>query len=49
MVTSIDGEVPDPAGEPDPVKREGIQNALAYMDLLPGTPIRFDQAGQNIL
>ena len=40
MVTSIDGEVPDPAGEPDPVKREGIQNALAYMDLLPGTPIR---------
>ena len=40
MVTSIDGEVPDPADEPDPVKREGIQNALAYMDLLPGTPIR---------
>ena len=40
MVVSIDDRVPDPDGEPDPVKREGMQNALAYMDLLPGTPIR---------
>ena len=40
MVASIDDRVPDPDGEPDPVKREGMQNALAYMDLLPGTPIR---------
>ena len=40
MVASIDDRVPDPDGEPDPVKREGMQNALVYMDLLPGTPIR---------
>ena len=40
MVASIDDDVPDPAGEADPVKREGMQNALTYMDLLPGTPIR---------
>ncbi len=40
MVASIDDRVPDPDDEPDPVKREGMQNALAYMDLLPGTPIR---------
>ena len=40
MVVSIDDRVPDPDGEPDPVKREGMRNALAYMDLLPGTPIR---------
>ena len=40
MVVSIDDRVPDPDDEPDPVKREGMQNALAYMDLLPGTPIR---------
>ena len=40
MVASIEDEVPDPAGEADPVKREGMQNALAYMDLVPGTPIR---------
>ena len=40
MVASIDDRVPDPDGEPDPVKREGMRNALAYMDLLPGTPIR---------
>ncbi len=39
MVTSIDGVVPDPDAEPDSVKREGMRNALAYMDLTPGTPI----------
>ena len=39
MVASIHDEVPDPAQEPDPVKREGMLNALAYMDLVPGTPI----------
>jgi 3-isopropylmalate/(R)-2-methylmalate dehydratase large subunit len=39
MVTSIDGVVPDPDAEPDSVKREGMRNALAYMDLVPGTPI----------
>ena len=40
MVVSIDDDIPDPADEADPVKREGMQNALAYMDLVPGTPIR---------
>jgi len=40
MVTGIDGVVPDPDAEPDPVKRTGMQRALEYMDLRPGTPIR---------
>ncbi len=39
MVTSIDGRVPDPALETDPVKREGMQAALAYMGLAANTPI----------
>jgi len=39
MVTAIDGVVPDPDDETDTVKREGMRNALAYMDLKPGTPI----------
>ena len=36
MVMSIDGVVPDPALESDPVKREGMEKALDYMDLSPG-------------
>lgn len=39
MVLSIDSSVPDPADEPDAVRRAGIVNALAYMDLAPGQPI----------
>ncbi|GIL04774.1 MAG: 3-isopropylmalate dehydratase large subunit [Betaproteobacteria bacterium] len=39
MVTSIDGSVPDPARESDPVRREGIERALKYMGLAPNTPI----------
>lgn len=39
MVTSIDGVVPDPKDQPDPVKREGWERALKYMDLKPGTKI----------
>jgi 3-isopropylmalate/(R)-2-methylmalate dehydratase large subunit len=39
MVTTIDGKVPDPAGEADPVKREWIERALKYMGLKPNTPI----------
>ena len=39
MVAAVGGRVPDPANEPDPVKREGMQRALAYMGLEPGTPI----------
>jgi 3-isopropylmalate/(R)-2-methylmalate dehydratase large subunit len=39
MVVPIDGRVPDPAAEPDPVKAEGIRRALTYMGLQPGTAI----------
>jgi 3-isopropylmalate/(R)-2-methylmalate dehydratase large subunit len=39
MVTTVDGRVPDPAQEPDPVKREWMERALKYMDLKPNTPI----------
>ena len=40
MVTSVDGQVPDPEKETNPVKREGYARALKYMDLKPNTPIR---------
>ncbi|RMD79536.1 MAG: 3-isopropylmalate dehydratase large subunit, partial [Gammaproteobacteria bacterium] len=40
MVAPVDGRVPDPEAEPDPVRREGMRRALAYMGLRPGTPIR---------
>jgi 3-isopropylmalate/(R)-2-methylmalate dehydratase large subunit len=40
MVTSVDGKVPDPEKETNPVKREGYARALKYMDLKPNTPIR---------
>jgi 3-isopropylmalate/(R)-2-methylmalate dehydratase large subunit len=39
MVTHVGGQVPDPANEPDPVRRQGIEQALRYMGLLPNTPI----------
>ena len=39
MVVPVDGVVPDPAREPDPVKRRGMERALDYMGLAPGTPI----------
>ncbi len=39
MVVAVDAAVPDPADEPDPVKAEGMQRALRYMDLEPGTAI----------
>ena len=39
MVTTVNGTVPDPAAEPDPVKREGMQAALIYMGLVANTPI----------
>ena len=47
MVAPIDGCVPDPALEVDPVRRAALQNALRYMDLQPGTrmrDIRIDKA-----
>ena len=40
MVVTVDGSVPDPAKEPDPVKREGMQRALQYMALEANTPIK---------
>ncbi len=40
MVVPVGGEVPDPAAEPDATKREGMEHALEYMALKPGTPIR---------
>jgi 3-isopropylmalate/(R)-2-methylmalate dehydratase large subunit len=39
MVTTVDGSVPDPKREADPVKREGIERALKYMGLTANTPI----------
>jgi 3-isopropylmalate/(R)-2-methylmalate dehydratase large subunit len=39
MVTTVNGKVPDPALEKDPVQREWIERALKYMDLKPNTPI----------
>jgi 3-isopropylmalate/(R)-2-methylmalate dehydratase large subunit len=43
----ITGRVPDPAAESDLGKREGMNRALAYMDLKAGTPlceVRIDRA-----
>ncbi len=39
MVTTVDGKVPDPKEEKDPVKREWMERALKYMDLKPNTRI----------
>jgi 3-isopropylmalate/(R)-2-methylmalate dehydratase large subunit len=39
MVVPVDGAVPDPTRVADPVKRSGMERALAYMDLVPGTPM----------
>ncbi|MBF0137967.1 MAG: 3-isopropylmalate dehydratase large subunit [Magnetococcus sp. DMHC-1] len=39
MVVPVNERVPDPAKEMDPVKRGGMERALAYMGLQPGIPI----------
>jgi 3-isopropylmalate/(R)-2-methylmalate dehydratase large subunit len=39
MVTTINGRVPDPAGEPDEHRRAGIERALVYMGLEANTPM----------
>jgi 3-isopropylmalate/(R)-2-methylmalate dehydratase large subunit len=39
MVTTIEGRVPDPDKERDPLLREGIERALTYMGLEPNTAI----------
>jgi 3-isopropylmalate/(R)-2-methylmalate dehydratase large subunit len=46
MVTTIDGCVPEPSEEPEPVKRDAMLKALAYMGLRAGermTDIRIDK------
>ena len=35
----IGGRVPDPEREPDPLRRAGMARALAYMGLVPDTPL----------
>jgi 3-isopropylmalate/(R)-2-methylmalate dehydratase large subunit len=39
MVVPVDGRVPDPATEPDPVKTGGMARALKYMGLEAGMPV----------
>lgn len=39
MVTDVNGSVPDPDKESDPVRRQGIESALEYMGLRAGQPI----------
>lgn len=39
MVLPVNGLVPDPAKESDPVRRAGIEGALKYMGLEPNMPI----------
>jgi len=39
QVTSVDGVVPDPESFTNPVDKTAARNALAYMDLKPGTKI----------
>jgi 3-isopropylmalate/(R)-2-methylmalate dehydratase large subunit len=46
MVTTIEGRVPDPDKEKDPIRREGMERALSYMGLTPNTAmtdIRLDK------
>ena len=40
MVVAVEASVPDPDKEKDPIKREGMQRALAYMGLTPRTPMQ---------
>jgi 3-isopropylmalate/(R)-2-methylmalate dehydratase large subunit len=40
MVVPVTGVVPDPAEQTDAGKREGMERALAYMDLKPGMAMR---------
>ncbi len=37
MVAPVNAVIPDPDQETDAIKREGVRNALTYMDLQPGT------------
>jgi 3-isopropylmalate/(R)-2-methylmalate dehydratase large subunit len=40
MVVPVDADVPDPERETDAIRRGGMQRALKYMGLTPGTPMR---------
>ena len=40
MVVPVQGHVPDPDKEKDPIKREGMERALVYMGLEPRTPMQ---------
>jgi 3-isopropylmalate/(R)-2-methylmalate dehydratase large subunit len=40
MVGTVDDRVPDPARESNPMKRQAMERALAYMGLAPNTPIK---------
>ncbi|MEE2804461.1 MAG: 3-isopropylmalate dehydratase large subunit [Pseudomonadota bacterium] len=40
MVVDVDGQVPDPGDEADPIRRAGWERALDYMDLKAGTRIK---------
>ena len=39
QAVNINGCVPNPREETDPIKRKGMERALAYMDLAVGAPI----------
>jgi len=39
-VLPVTGVVPNPADEPDALKREAMERSLAYMGLKPGTPLK---------
>jgi 3-isopropylmalate/(R)-2-methylmalate dehydratase large subunit len=39
MVVPVGANVPDPAKEADPVRREGMERALQYMGLKPNAPV----------
>ena len=40
MVADVNGTVPDPAQQHDPLKRQAYERALKYMDLKPGQKIQ---------
>nr|HET6904987.1 3-isopropylmalate dehydratase large subunit [Ktedonobacteraceae bacterium] len=40
MVADVNGAVPNPAEEKDPLKRQAYERALKYMDLKPGQKIK---------
>ncbi|MBF0160949.1 MAG: 3-isopropylmalate dehydratase large subunit [Magnetococcales bacterium] len=40
MTIAIDDAIPDPAREANPVRRDSMEKALAYMDLQPGTAVQ---------